>query len=64
MSRLCFSSGRVVVVVLETYKVGRVQDAVLHRVGQVQRELPGRAFLGLLQEEMLLGLDLKYEALG
>ena len=53
-----------VVVVLETYKVGRVQDAVLNRVGQVQRELPGRAFLGLLQEEMLLGLDLKYEALG
>ena len=43
--------------VLDTYKVGRVQDAVFHRVGEVQRKLPGSSFFGLLQEEMLLGLD-------
>ena len=44
--------------VLDTYKVGRVQDAVLHWVGEVQRELPGSSFFGLLQEEVLLGFDL------
>lgn len=37
-----------------TYKVGRVQDAVLHRVGQVKGELPGHPPLGPLDHSLFL----------
>lgn len=41
-----------------TYKVGRIQDAVLHWVGQVQGELPHSALLGLLANGWPLLFDL------
>ena len=43
---------------VKTYKVGRVQDPVLHRVGQVQGELPSSSLLGLLADCRPLLFDL------
>lgn len=42
----------------EGFKVGRVQDPVLHRVGQVQGELPSSSLLGLLADCRPLLFDL------
>lgn len=38
----------------KTYKACRVKDPVLHRVGQVQGELPPRSLLGLLADSLSL----------
>lgn len=45
----------------KTYKVCRVQDAVLHRVGQVQGELPDSPLFGLLADSWPLLFDLRRE---
>lgn len=45
----------------KTYKVCRVQDAVLHRVGQVQGELPDSPLFGLLANSWPLLFDLRRE---
>lgn len=44
----------------DTYEVGRVQDAVLHRVGQVQGELPHSSLSGLLASCWSLLFDLRW----
>lgn len=45
----------------KTYKVCRVQDAVLHRVGQVQGELPDSPLFGLPADSRPLLFDLRRE---
>ncbi len=42
-----------------TYKVCRVQDPILHRVGQVQGELPCSSLFGLLANSRPLRFDLR-----